>query len=559
MLLMAGVASAQPRTITTEVSISQKDLIGPPPIPLGKVIESGRQFFAVPYRGTNVNIEVTPDQSVTDGHGEGQAGPRSLQRAMTWPNWKANDPSYDIPFLRLNGIDSQSCFECHNSVGVYTPPGSSAMTRRPHTVGGAGGFSVELFQNGTWPIPQPPDMRIMNVIRNPPHVFGEGYVQRVGTEMSHDLMAIGATLLENAKKNPGMTFSKPLESKGVKFGQYSVTCPDAACAAPEISGVEGVSNDLIVRPLQHKGIASTVRHFVMSALDFHFSMQAVEVVGINNDCDKDGLFNEMAVNLTNSSGSANDLAVQRSLGNVAALSAFVTMMRPPTQVNSDDPQVQRGRKLFQRVKCTGCHVPDLPIDDPTLTIQLPPPLNPASCPVESMLGSNTVSSPDQHPVVVLAKALQTAALPTAPLPTACPTGFYCIDLNDPGPGLPSDSYPRLRLTDGQLLVPLYSDLKRHRMGDNLAQAGPEQANDSGDPVPNNQWLTSKLWGLADSGPWLHDGRARTLNQAILWHAGPNSEANPVIARYKTLPPQQQQALIAFLESLRLPPPGEPPN
>lgn len=68
-----------------------------------------------------------------------------------------------------------------------------------------------------------------------------------------------------------------------------------------------------------------------------------------------------------------------------------------------------------------------------------------------------------------------------------------------------------------------------------------------------EWRTPPLWGVADSAPYLHDGRAATLDAAILWHGG---EASDSVEQYLTLPKEDRQKLIAFLTSLRAPEVGE---
>jgi CxxC motif-containing protein (DUF1111 family) len=88
-------------------------------------------------------------------------------------------------------------------------------------------------------------------------------------------------------------------------------------------------------------------------------------------------------------------------------------------------------------------------------------------------------------------------------------------------------------------VPLYSDLLLHDMGllgDGVAQA---------DAGPR-EMRTAPLWGLRASGPYLHDGRAATVDEAIRGHDG---EAAVVRARYLRLNAQQRQQLLEFLNSL----------
>jgi CxxC motif-containing protein (DUF1111 family) len=70
------------------------------------------------------------------------------------------------------------------------------------------------------------------------------------------------------------------------------------------------------------------------------------------------------------------------------------------------------------------------------------------------------------------------------------------------------------------------------------------------PTPA-EWRTAPLWGVADSAPYLHDGRAATLEEAIEAHGG---EAANAAGRFHELAPDQRVALIAFLKTLRAPAP-----
>lgn len=98
---------------------------------------------------------------------------------------------------------------------------------------------------------------------------------------------------------------------------------------------------------------------------------------------------------------------------------------------------------------------------------------------------------------------------------------------------------------GQTIWP-YSDLLLHDMGPGLADAVGE-----GD-ASGAEWRTAPLWGLGRatrdpaSTSLLHDGRARSSEEAILWHGG---EAEGARAAYLALPRAQREALIAFLATL----------
>jgi CxxC motif-containing protein (DUF1111 family) len=105
---------------------------------------------------------------------------------------------------------------------------------------------------------------------------------------------------------------------------------------------------------------------------------------------------------------------------------------------------------------------------------------------------------------------------------------------------------------------LYSDLLLHRMGDELTGSGsgynqplpPSSDSIIVEGVQSDAWRTPPLWGVADSAPYLHDGRAATLEQAIAQHGG---QARKSVQDFAKLQPLEQGQLIAFLNTLRAPP------
>jgi CxxC motif-containing protein (DUF1111 family) len=106
---------------------------------------------------------------------------------------------------------------------------------------------------------------------------------------------------------------------------------------------------------------------------------------------------------------------------------------------------------------------------------------------------------------------------------------------------------------------IYSDLLLHRMGKELTGGGsysdpPPVLPDlvSGDGPHSSEWRTPPLWGVADSAPYLHDGRAATLEAAILAHGGQGERSQQEFAK---LAAPDRECVIAFLRSLRAP--GEP--
>lgn len=96
-------------------------------------------------------------------------------------------------------------------------------------------------------------------------------------------------------------------------------------------------------------------------------------------------------------------------------------------------------------------------------------------------------------------------------------------------------------------VALFSDLKRHAMGAVL-----EESFSKATAERNAQFITARLWGVADSAPYLHDGRALTLVEAIALHDGPGSEASSAAQAFATLGDEDKDLVIRFLKSLRTP-------
>jgi CxxC motif-containing protein (DUF1111 family) len=65
----------------------------------------------------------------------------------------------------------------------------------------------------------------------------------------------------------------------------------------------------------------------------------------------------------------------------------------------------------------------------------------------------------------------------------------------------------------------------------------------------DQFRTAPLWGLGQRLFFLHDGRRTNLQDAILDHSSPGSEANAVIQNYLAMTPSNQQNVLNFLRSL----------
>jgi len=117
--------------------------------------------------------------------------------------------------------------------------------------------------------------------------------------------------------------------------------------------------------------------------------------------------------------------------------------------------------------------------------------------------------------------------------------FYetgCAQCHTPSHKTGPHSFPWLA---DQMIWP-YSDLLLHDMGPGLGDAG------------GQEWRTPPLWGLGRHGDvngnayYLHDGRVKTLDDAIRWHGGEGAKAK---AAFEALSGQDRSFLLAFLASL----------
>jgi hypothetical protein len=422
------------------------------------VIENG-ELSIKDLRTAGLIVFSTPFNEL-DGYGD---GPLDITDTVTpggRPTLQGNGT-----FLRVNGLDAQTCLECHSIVSAATIPAQLG-------IGGVGGSNSNAIAATT--AIDPADLDDLDSVAgfngrfiNPPFVFGAGAVELLGLEMTADLQKLAAIALSQ----PGVEVE--LVTKGVSFGSIVA----GVSGELDLSNVSGVANDLVVRPFGRKGEFATTRDFDVGAMQFHFGMQPVEVVGPDFDADGDGVVNEILI------------------GELSALHVFVaTMDRPFAEPLSS--AAARGAQTFQDAGCAVCHIPSLETLDVELPLRYP-------------------AVPTDHEANV----------------------YYRVDLTQ----APSSFEPG---GTGGIVVPLFADLKRHDMGPGLAE------NLSfADDRTNREFTTARLWGVADTAPYLHDGRATTLTDAILLHGGEAQTARDV---FDALPDASREDVLAYLRSLRTP-------
>jgi hypothetical protein len=390
------------------------------------------------------------------------------------------------------------------------------------------------------------------VERNTPHVFAPGAIQRLAEEMTDELQA-RRVALDNAVCAQGGTRSTALIAKLTSYGTLSATRTGAnPCRITHnTDGVRGIdfqgsidnpaaAPDLIVRPFQWKGSVPFLRDFNRGAAHNEIGMQAVEIVGDDVDGDFDGVRNELTV------------------GDMTALAVYMAAQPRPTSlvelsvlglIDPLTPQqvgtIARGALVFGQVGCASCHIPVQVINKPIFS---EPSQNAAYRDGDAFpAGQNPIERGVDPAFAVKFDLTRDQPDNRITLPNGQP--FALGSLRRDG--------------QGRAFVELFGDLKRHVMGPRLAEAVNEIAGDDVTPIPLNPrnrhtpdtFLTENLWGVGSTPPYMHDGRATTITEAILEHAtdaaNDPSEAAPSRRAFKALSLGDKKALVAVLENLVL--------
>ncbi len=179
-------------------------------------------------------------------------------------------------------------------------------------------------------------------------------------------------------------------------------------------------------------------------------------------------------------------------GEISAMTLWQAGLEPPRQTRLSR-EARSGKQAFGEFGCADCHIPSLSTRSARVTFSFP-------------------EVPED---------------PTANV-------FQSLSLLQIGFDRDSD-------TDG-VRVPAFTDLKLHDMGPGLTD---QPAGDPGTSL----FVTIALWGVADSAPYLHDGRALTINDAILQHDGEGLTSRNAYANASV---EKRKQLLAFLGTLRAP-------
>ncbi len=338
-------------------------------------------------------------------------------------------------FIRTSGPDAMSCVACHN---------------HPST-GGSGDFVANVFVGAHQADPPSTSVGFEHTSeRNTISIMGAGLIEQLAKEITRELWSQRDEALERAAASQ-TDVEVDLSAKGIRFGSL-VARRDGTL---DMSKIDGVDYDLVIRPFGVKGIAASIREFTIGALNQHHGIQAVERFGWERtgrrDFDLDGIEDEFSVD------------------QLTALVLFQASLPPPSQTFSSEPaerQKERdGERVFSQIGCTECHVPS------------------------TILESSTFAEPNEfnRPGAVTPRDIG---------------GTISFDMDTAQNGL----------------VAAYTDFKRHVICDDQTPHFCNETIKQ-DNVATDQFLTAKLWDLSSSAPYGHRGDLLTIPEAILAHGG----------------------------------------
>lgn len=400
---------------------------------------------------------------------DGVGRPMATQAIIPTKTRRANQK----PFLRSAGMDANSCAACHNAP----------------IIGGAGDFVTNVFvsegfNNASFDSLDP---QFSNE-RGSNHLFGAGLIELLAREMTANLHETRSQALKEARaQNQDITLA--LQAKGVDFGAITAS-PDGLV---DLSQVDGVDDDLVVRPFSQKGVMTSLRQFSVNALNHHHGIQASERFGVRwtgeADFDEDGKSDE--VNETD----------------IAALVAWQALLAPPTAIipkNKEWAQLATiGAGKFDDIGCASCHMPSLPLD--ATGFSDPGPYDAA--------GTVRHTEVDQQ-------------------------WLYDLKQFDWFKALPVDA-------QGRKLIPLFGDLKRHIIAD-------EEVDIFGNEllaqrfVERNVFMTSELWGVASTAPYGHRNDLTSMEEAIEGHGGAARQSRDA---FIALSESDKTSILAYLNTL----------
>jgi CxxC motif-containing protein (DUF1111 family) len=261
-----------------------------------------------------------------------------------------------------------------------------------------------------------------------------------------------------------------------------------------------------------------------------------------------------------------------------SLVAYVSTLPRPSEAapesERESGEIKAGRTLFAKVGCASCHVPKLGKVDGLYSDLLVHDLGPALGDVGQYGVFDPSSSEEEivddpatiadaagsargplmttgeviaEPVVAVTQAQASIAPPAATTAQPVPPPSVVVS---GATALPGEAPVAVGLPAAPLVAQSFVTFNGMvGMAQPFDGSGKPIKRPTSGPAGRFEWRTPPLWGLRDSAPYLHDGRARTLDQAISFHGG---EAAGIAQGYFTLNAKERRQVEAFLKSLTAP-------
>jgi len=436
-----------------------------------------------------------------DRDGRGSTDPNASQNVIVFDPFRAirrGRQLFQRKFTRLEGQgaafgDGFGNIDVDLAIGAGLADSCAGCHGRPR---GAAGFGGDVATR--------PDSR------DAPHLFGLGLKEMLADEITTDLRAIRDAAVADASRS-GSPVLRPLTSKGISYGRIRAM-PGGGVDA---SDVEGVAPDLRVRPFFHHGGTISIREFVVGALNAE--------MGLAMAGDPNLIAAQSGPAITPAGMRLNGLsdsierapAEEGDVGSVDQRTALVDFLefyllnyfKPAT--GEQTPTVARGRRLFEQVGCTTCHIPDLVIQRDRRVADV-----------------ETVFDPDRgnfNRLYATARLL----------------------LENPS-SIGQEGVPKRPAFQRFVVRNIFTDFKQHDLGPGFHER-------NYDGTLRTHFLTTALWGAGSTAPYGHDGRSINLMEVIVRHDG---EAADSRAAFEKLAQADRDAVIAFLGSLVLFPPDD---
>ena len=360
--------------------------------------------------------------------------------------------------------------------------------------------------------------------RDAPHLFGLGLVEMLGDEITGDLRAIRDAAIAQAAMS-GVDVTLPLTSKRIAYGSISAS-PGGAL---DTSAVQGVDDDLRVRPFFAHGGTVSMREFIVGAFNAEMGLESPDpdllaaaggadvvtpagmrltgsedfvegppAATVFDDPDLDGVVNEIPESIV-------DFMEFYLLNYFKPGARFAKSKGKPVARVSPD-----GLRLFRSVGCAVCHVPNMTIQNDRRVADVDTNLD--------LLQGNPYNN----------------------LFSDAATLFNEVD--------DGSGFPTLKVPQGNRFVVrrFFSDLKRHDLGPNFWER-------NFDDSIRQEFVTEPLWGVGSTAPYGHDGRSVNLRSVILRHGG---EAQVSRDAFEALDEVRKLQLEIFLQTLVIFPPPD---